>query len=236
MRARYVNEMHFKKQDPVTSMGLGSVPYTIKVLLNLGIGIQEDDYEIKENRIILNSGLDFERSHIDFDFSRFCGLTLKGELSLTRATGFTELPSGLVIETNLWCGNSSITSLPEDLIIGGSLGVSWTSVSFIPALNIPGNLFVRKMKNRIVLANGLRVGKDFELLECEIYSLPEGLRIGGDLELTGINDHSPTKELLSLPKDIVVGGNIHVSSENLYRHFLQTKPKGVKGTIIKEQK
>jgi hypothetical protein len=79
---------------------------------------------------------------------------------------------------------SNITSLPENLTVGGGLYLRGTNITSLP-------------KN-------LTVGGYLDLSETNITSLPENLTVGGYLDLEGTN-------ITSLPKSLTVGGSLYLS-------------------------
>ena len=68
-------------------------------------------------------------------------------------------------EGDLDLTNTPITSLPQDLKVGGSLWLSNTPITSLP--------------------QGLTVGGNLDLGNTKITSIPQGLTVGGDLDLRG---------------------------------------------------
>jgi hypothetical protein len=110
------------------------------------------------------------------------GRTVAGDLTLAPAPDWiTSLPEGLVIGGSLDVRGSRLTALPRGLVVEGGLNAWNTPVGSLP--------------------DGLRVGGMLELRCTPITTLPQRLRVGGRLALTGC-DHWDQ----CLPKDTEVGG------------------------------
>jgi hypothetical protein len=101
-----------------------------------------------------------------------------------------------------------ITSLPQDLTVGGSLYLTSTQITSLP--------------------QGLTVGGNLYLINTPITSLPQGLTVGGNLYLI----NTP---ITSLPQGLTVGGNLNLSNTPLSKKYSEEQIKqmvpGVKGSI-----
>ena len=59
-------------------------------------------------------------------------------------TPITSLPDNLTVGGNLYLGNTPITSLPNNLTVGGYLGLSGTKITSLPDnLTVGGGLFLK---------------------------------------------------------------------------------------------
>jgi len=78
-------------------------------------------------------------------------------------TPITSLPDNLQVGGNLNLDNTKITSLPDNLQVGGNLNLNNTPITSLP--------------------NNLKVGGDLNLYNTKITSLPDNLQVGGGLDL-----------------------------------------------------
>jgi hypothetical protein len=86
----------------------------------------------------------------------------KGNLNLGN-TPITSLPDNLKVGGNLYLYNTKITSLPDNLQVGGYLDLRNTPITSLP--------------------DNLKVGGTLYLSNTKITSLPDNLKVGGDLYL-----------------------------------------------------
>jgi hypothetical protein len=86
----------------------------------------------------------------------------KGDLNLSN-TPITSLPDNLQVGGYLDLENTPITSLPDNLQVGGSLSLINTPITSLP--------------------DNLQVGGNFYLINTPITSLPDNLQVGGYLSL-----------------------------------------------------
>ena len=105
-------------------------------------------------------------------------------------------------ESDLFLTNSTISKLPNDLYVGGSLRLYGCK----QITKLPDKLYVRdnlnlSYSNITKLPNDLYVGLDFDLDDSKITELPEGLEVRGDLHL----NHSSIKKL---PNGLHVKGHL----------------------------
>ena len=153
----------------------------------------------------------------------------KGDLDL-RYTKITSLPDNLTVGGHLYLSDTPpITSLPDNLTVGGNLELSYAKIT-----SLPNNLTVRgylNLSNSLIraLPDNFTVGGSLELKNTEIRSLPDNLTVRGDLWLT----NTP---ILSLPNNLTVGGNLHLkntplSNTSRTRLKIRQMVPGVKGTI-----
>ena len=100
----------------------------------------------------------------------------KGDLDL-HDTPITSLPNNLQVGGNLNLYSSKITSLPSNLKVGGGLNVSYTPITSLP--------------------DNLQVGGSLDLTNSKITSLPNNLQVGGFLDLynTPISKKYTKKEI-----------------------------------------
>ena len=104
--------------------------------------------------------------------------------------------------------NTPITSLPNDLKVGGSLALYNTSITSLP--------------------NNLEVGGFLSLSNTPITSLPDNLKVEGDLYLY----NTP---ITSLPNNLKVGGSLGLRNTPISKKYSEQEVKKmvpmVKGTI-----
>ena len=102
-----------------------------------------------------------------------------GDLDLDGCTGITSLPDNLTVGGYLDLRDTGITSLPDNLTVGGYLDLDGTGITSLP--------------------DNLTVGEYLDLRGTGITSLPDNLTVGGGLYLcgTGIKDTSKVKNKLS---------------------------------------
>ena len=87
-----------------------------------------------------------------------------GNLDLS-GTNITSLPDNLTVGGSLYLSGTNITSLPDNLTVGGSLDLSGTNITSLP--------------------DNLTVGWSLYLSGTNITSLPDNLTVGGSLYLSG---------------------------------------------------
>jgi hypothetical protein len=105
-------------------------------------------------------------------------------------------------ESDLFLPYSTISKLPNDLYVGGTLRLTGCE----QITKLPDKLYVGwnlnlSYSNITKLPNDLYVGLDFDLDNSKITELPEGLEVRGDLHL----NHSSIKKL---PNGLHVKGNL----------------------------
>ena len=104
-------------------------------------------------------------------------------------TLITSLPDNLTVGGSLYLnGCTSLKSLPDNLTVGGSLYLGGcTSLESLPEnLTVDGNLFLNGCTNLKSLPENLTVGNSIDLIGCtSIKSLPENLTVDGNLFLNG---------------------------------------------------
>ncbi len=129
------------------------------------------------------------------DFCKIVGKTEEqirnGYLDLKGCTGITSLPENLTVGGDLYLkGCTGITSLPENLTVGGCLDLKGcTGITSLPEnLTVGGYLYLKGCTGITSLPENLTVGGYLYLEGCTgITSLPENLTVGGYLYLKGIH-------------------------------------------------
>ena len=134
--------------------------------------------------------------------------TVKGWLDL-RGREITSLPDNLVVGGHLDIKEcSEITSLPKNLVVGGWLDISGTKITSLPDnLIVSSSLYLSNTKIKS-LPDNLAVGGWLDLSGSEITSLPDNLVVGGGLDLRG-------SEITSLPDNLVVGGSLFLNNTKI---------------------
>ena len=111
----------------------------------------------------------------------------------------------LVVKGKLDLKHTNISSLPQDLHVGGYLNLrDCTSLTTLPqGLHVGGDLYLDDCTSLTTLPQGLTVGRYLNLEGCtSLTTLPENLRVGGSLNL------SHCTSLTELPQSLHVGGNL----------------------------
>ena len=99
---------------------------------------------------------------------------------------------------NLDLSYSDVTSLPDNLTVGGWLNLKYTPIATLPNnLTVGGGLYLKGTKITS-LPDNLMVGGSLDLEGTEITSLPDNLTVGGNLWLNNI-------PITSLPDNLTVG-------------------------------
>ena len=135
----------------------------------------------------------------------------EGDLDLYD-TPITSLPDNLKVGGGLDLDNTPITTLPDNLKVGGSLWLENTRITSLP--------------------NNLKVGGNIYLNRSQITSLPNNLEVGGFLGL----ENTP---ITSLPNNLKVGGNLYLRNtpisekytEEEIRKMIEEKGGSVRGAI-----
>ena len=106
----------------------------------------------------------------------------EGDLDLSN-TPITSLPNNLKVGGGLYLANTPITSLPDNLQVGGGLYLANTPITSLPDnLQVGGDLNLKNTPISI-FPNNLKVKGDLILHNTKISSLPDNLKVGGDLRL-----------------------------------------------------
>jgi hypothetical protein len=124
------------------------------------------------------------------------------ELTLTRMPNLDNLPLGLVVNSNLYVGQTDLRRLPDDLKVSGNLeACGCKRLEAIPAslkgvwgLNLRGCVALRS------LPDGLRVGNRLTLARSGLETLPRDLRVGDGIDLRGCKAWDQR-----LPEDTLLG-------------------------------
>ena len=95
--------------------------------------------------------------------------------------------------------STDVTSLPDNLVVGGWLDLSYTKISKLPDNLVVGGFLNLTGTNITELPEGLVVGGFLDLFDTMITELPENLVVGGYLDLR----HTRITEL---PDNLIVGG------------------------------
>ena len=130
-----------------------------------------------------------------------------GNLDL-HGTEITTLPENLTVGGYLYLSNTGITALPENLTVGGDLYLSGTRITALPEnLTVSGSLDLSGT-GITTLPENLTVGGSLYLSYTSITDLPENLTVSGSLDLsdTGIT---------TLPENLTVGGRLYLSNTGI---------------------
>jgi hypothetical protein len=128
----------------------------------------------------------------------------KSDLDLSN-TPITSLPDNLYVGGDLNLENSKITSLPVGLSVGGNLLLNKTLIKELPDnLSIGGKLYLGNIQIKS-LPNNLSIGSDLNLMDTSITSLSIGLSVGGSLYLVNT-------KITSIPAGLSVGGGLDLSN------------------------
>ena len=131
-------------------------------------------------------------------------IDLKDELRLTtaQAQGKEAIPGSLYLE------NTQITSLPDNLTVGGYLNLENTQITSLPDnLTVGTSLYLRGTQITS-LRDNLTVGASLDLENTQITSLPDNLTVGGYLDLRGT-------QITSLPDNLTVGGYLDLENTQI---------------------
>ena len=120
----------------------------------------------------------------------------RGYLDLSN-TQITSLPDNLEVGGDLYLSDSKITSLPDNLEVGGGLYLRNTQITSLPDnLEVGGGLFLDNTPITS-LPDNLNVGGGLNIRNTPITSLPDNLKVGGVIYLrnTPISKKYATEEL-----------------------------------------
>lgn len=98
-------------------------------------------------------------------------LVIHGDLDLNGDNSVTCLPDKLVVDgdLNLW-GCSNLTRIPYNFYVEGHLSLSETSISSIPnGMEVGGNLYLLNCAYLRVIPSDLIVGGNLWLHKCNLY-------------------------------------------------------------------
>jgi len=128
-------------------------------------------------------------------------IVVDGSLDLRR-TQITSLPDNLHVGGDLnLVGCKNLTSLPDNLSVEGYLDLYGTPITSLPDnLHVGGNLDLSETPITS-LPDNLHVGGNLYLSETPITSLGDNLSVGGYLDLEGT-------QITSLPDNLSVEGNL----------------------------
>lgn len=119
-----------------------------------------------------------------------------GNLDLS-GTGITTLPDNLTVGGWIDLRDTGVNALPDDLTVGGWLDLGNTKITALPDnLTIGGSLDLR-CTGITALPDNLTVGGWLDLRDTGITALPDSLTVGGSLFLrgTGITGNDKVKKL-----------------------------------------
>ena len=116
-----------------------------------------------------------------------------------QGTSITSLPDNLVVSSYLDLCGAAIISLPNNLVVGGWLDLQETAITSLPDNLVVGGWLCLSRTAITSLPDNLVVGDSLYLQETAITSLPDNLVVGGSLCLQGTS-------ITSLPDNLVVGG------------------------------
>jgi hypothetical protein len=131
---------------------------------------------------------------------------------------------------NLDFHETDITSLPDNLKVGGDLILDDTPITSLPkGLEVEGDLSISNTKIT-TLPDNLKIGHRLSLDDTPITSLPKGLEVGWSLSLSGT-------KITSLPSDLKVGSHVafwpgHPIFEKYTKDQIKKMVPGIKGNIF----
>lgn len=133
--------------------------------------------------------------------------TISKGLNLYNNTKITSLPDNLVVGGSLSLVCSNVSSLPKNLVVGDSLDLRFSKIK-----SLPDNLIVcgwLDLSNTEItsLPKNCIIGW-LNLNGTKVTYLPDNLIIGGSLFLTG-------SKVTSLPKNLIVGHSLDISYSNI---------------------
>ncbi len=141
---------------------------------------------------------------VDNDGSIF----VDNSLSLLRRTDITSLPDNLSVGGSLDLEGTGITSLPDNLSVGGYLDLEGTGITSLPDNLSVGGYLDLEGTGITSLPDNLSVGGYLDLRGTGITSLPDNLSVGGYLDLEGTG-------ITSLPDNLSVGGYLDLEGTGI---------------------
>ncbi len=134
-----------------------------------------------------------------------------------QGTKITSLPNNLTVGGWLDLGGTQITSLPDNLIVGGGLNLRGTRITSLP--------------------DNLTVGGGLDLQGTKITSLPDNLTVGGGLDLQGTKiTERETKKVKDLPTDFYIKYRNYVESKLVWQNGKYRKIDGMFCEVINQHK
>lgn len=133
-------------------------------------------------------------------------------LSIRDNTTITELPDNLVVPGNLILSNSSIKKLPKGLIVNDGLDISFTDIKELPDdLKVKGSLSAAK-SNLTTIPSTVSIGSSIDLRSStRLKSLPDNLTVFGYLDISNTT-------IKALPKNLKISNDLNMS-ETLIREL-----------------
>jgi len=123
----------------------------------------------------------------------FCKVDKNKDYRLRLST----LPDNLSVGGSLYLSDTQIKALPDNLSVGGSLDLRGTQIKALPDnLSVGGSLYLRDTQIK-ALPDNLSVGGSLDLSDTQIKALPDNLSVGGYLDLS---DTQITKK--NIPKHL----------------------------------
>jgi hypothetical protein len=123
----------------------------------------------------------------------------EGFLDFAGCSWLTSLPDGLVVEGSLLLDGTALTTLPSGLKVKDRLSLKWATLACLPIDLVVCDLDLAH--SRVALPEGLRVGRFLNFWKAKITTLPDRLWVGGSLDL----DETPIQ---ALPEGLFVGGRL----------------------------
>ncbi len=133
-----------------------------------------------------------------------------------RGTQITSLPDNLTVGGYLDLEGTQITSLPDNLTVGGSLDLEGTQITSLP--------------------DNLTVGGDLYLEGTQITSLPDNLTVGGSLDLEGTYIKQVEKNNVKrISKDFYIKNKNYIESKLTWQNGKYRKIDGIFCEVIKQK-
>ena len=130
-----------------------------------------------------------------------------GELDLRDIT-ISSIPNDLIVDGSLFLDGNSAKLMPENLTVLDTLSIYHANIK-----TLPNNLVVRygfELRDSTIekIPNNIVIGGWLNLSGTEITELPDNLTIGGTLYLRNT-------KITSLPNNLTVGGGIELSNSSI---------------------
>lgn len=116
----------------------------------------------------------------------------------------TSLPDNLTVGGSLHLEGTAITSLPDNLTVGGSLHLKGLAITSLPDNLVVGGSLHLKGSAITSLPDNFTVGGSLYLKGSAITSLPNNLKVGRSLYLKG-------SAITSLPNKLTIGESLHLN-------------------------
>ncbi len=159
-------------------------------------------------------------------------LNVKGDLYLENSN-ITSLPEGLMVYGTLDLYRcKQLTSLPEGLEVGGMLNLEGLQMTSLPKGMKVGGILVLNFSEITSLPNDLDVKGSIFLDHChKLKSLPQGFEVRGNLTLYN-------SAIESIPEGLEVDGTLNIRYTNLEKYTddelrEMIKPGFIEGEILR---